>query len=631
LSDIIQNQTEDDQLYNIEGFSEEEQLEIRQQIDKISSQNRISVSEELFKISPAKKGGTLPLIINVIGLLAIAASFYLTNRYFQQKEQTMAMEESSYESTEGSVISELKRQAEEKLNKKQEVITKIQNELSKLDKESASLKENMDSRIKSKEQELRLEMEAALATERARLQSQNISTADLEKQLKEFQTNKENALQADIEVFKNESAAALKAKEEELAKAKQVANDILEKANRDKAAIKADTQKREAELTAQFDAEKEALTKETSEATQKLKKLSELQKNEQLVQDQITGSYNNVISSLNSGKYSEAQIGIDNIRKLLDDPNVINLPAISKRKNVELFFLDTIEKEIKQSGARTTTDFSSMTRAAEILITARKSAELGAAAETEGNQYDAKRYYNEALSSLPQISRAITNLRKIEASDRDANSEEYISLGNLALNKGQISESLKQYRNAAAGTAPNNIITLNTALDGIEKSLNLDKENTKKQYEKQIANFNSQMDDLDKTTAELKDELEKSKETMNSLGSEKETDKTSITKLEEEKNGLEQKLTELKTEKENLNSTISELNSKIDDSNKTIEQLKQDTTVSSQTIDDLKTEVRKSAIAVETLTKRADRAMKRASNLENELNYAVNQIVDLLN
>ena len=631
MSDIIQNQTEDDQLYNIEGFSEEEQLEIRQQIDKISSQNRISVSEELFKISPAKKGGTLPLIINVIGLLAIAASFYLTNRYFQQKEQTMAMEESSYESTEGSVISELKRQAEEKLNKKQEVITKIQNELSKLDKESASLKENMDSRIKSKEQELRLEMEAALATERARLQSQNISTADLEKQLKEFQTNKENALQADIEVFKNESAAALKAKEEELAKAKQVANDILEKANRDKAAIKADTQKREAELTAQFDAEKEALTKETSEATQKLKKLSELQKNEQLVQDQITGSYNNVISSLNSGKYSEAQIGIDNIRKLLDDPNVINLPAISKRKNVELFFLDTIEKEIKQSGARTTTDFSSMTRAAEILITARKSAELGAAAETEGNQYDAKRYYNEALSSLPQISRAITNLRKIEASDRDANSEEYISLGNLALNKGQISESLKQYRNAAAGTAPNNIITLNTALDGIEKSLNLDKENTKKQYEKQIANFNSQMDDLDKTTAELKDELEKSKETMNSLGSEKETDKTSITKLEEEKNGLEQKLTELKTEKENLNSTISELNSKIDDSNKTIEQLKQDTTVSSQTIDDLKTEVRKSAIAVETLTKRADRAMKRASNLENELNYAVNQIVDLLN
>ncbi len=630
MSDIIPNQTEDDQLYNIEGFSEEEQLEIHQQIDQISGQNRISVTEELFKINAAKKGGTLPLIINIIGLIAIAATFFLTSRYFQQKEQDMAMKESSYESTEGSVIAELKRQAAEKLNKKQEEITQIQNELSKLDKESASLKENMNSLIKSKEQELRLEMEAALANERARLQRQNISTADLEKQLNEFQTNREITLQTDIEAFKNESAATLKAKEKELAKAKQIANDILEKANRDKAAIEADTQKREAELTAQFNAEKEALTKETSEATQQLKKLSELKKNEQLIQDQITGSYNNVIASLNEGKYNEAQIGIDNIKKLLDDPNIINLPAISKRKNVELFFLDTLEKEIKQSGARTTTDFSTMTRAAEILIAARKSAELGATAEAEGNQYDAKRYYNEALSSLPQISRAVTNLRKIEASDRDANSKEYISLGNLALTKGQINDALKQYRDAANRTAPDNIPALNTALDGIEKSLNMDKENLKKQYEKQIVNLNSQMDDLDIKTAELKNELEKSKETINSLGAEKESDKTSITKLEEEKNSLEQKLTELKTEKETLNNTVSELNSKINDSNKTIEQLKRNADVSYQTIDNLKTEVRKSAIAVETLTKRADRAVKRASDLENELNDAVNQIVDLL-
>jgi len=631
LSDIIQNQTEDDQLYNIEGFSEEEQLEIRQQIDQISGQNRISVTEELFKINPAKKGGTLPLIINIIGLLAIAASFFLTNRYFQQKEQSMAMAESSYESAEGSVIGELKRQAEEKLNKKQEEITQIQNELSKLDKESASLKENMDSRIKSKEQELRLEMEAALATERERLQSKNISTADLEKQLKEFQENKESTMQADIEAFKNKSTAALKAKEEELAKAKQIANDILEKANKDKAAIEADTQKREAELTAQFNAEKEALTKETSEATQKLKKLSELQKNEQLIQDQITGSYNNVIASLNEGKYDEAQIGIDNIKKLLDDPNIINLPAISKRKNVELFFLDTLEKEIKQSGARTTTDFSTMTRAAEILIAARKSAELGATAAAEGNQYDAKRYYNEALSSLPQISRAVTNLRKIEASVRNVNSKEYISLGNLAINEGQISEALKQYRNAANRTAPDNIPALNTALDGIEKSLNLDKENIKKQYEKQIAKFNSQLNNLDETIAGLKNDLDKSKEIINRLETEQEADKTNMDKLEDEKNRLEKNLADLETEKENMDTTISALNNKIDDSNKTIEQLKQNATVSSQTIDNLKTEVRKSAIAVETLTKRADRAVKRASDLENELNDAVNQIVELLN
>ena len=50
MGDIIHNQSEDDQLYSIEGFSEEEQGEIRQQIDLISEQNRIPVTDELFKI-----------------------------------------------------------------------------------------------------------------------------------------------------------------------------------------------------------------------------------------------------------------------------------------------------------------------------------------------------------------------------------------------------------------------------------------------------------------------------------------------------------------------------------------------------------------------------------------------------
>ena len=65
------------------------------------------------------------MIINILGIIAIVTSFYFTNRYFQEQEQTMAMEESSYESTEGSVIEELKRQAEEKLNKKQVVQVQV--------------------------------------------------------------------------------------------------------------------------------------------------------------------------------------------------------------------------------------------------------------------------------------------------------------------------------------------------------------------------------------------------------------------------------------------------------------------------------------------------------------------------
>ncbi|MCK5674687.1 MAG: hypothetical protein KAH95_15005, partial [Spirochaetales bacterium] len=400
MSEIIQSQPDDIQLSGLEGHSEKEKQEILSEIDQITEQNRLTVSDDLFKITPLKKGGTLPLVINILGIIAIATSFYFTNRYFQEQEQSMAMEESSYDSTAGSVIERLKEQAEKDLNDKEMEILNIQGKLAELDKESASLRENMDSQIRDKELELRSEMEVALADERARLQNQDISTAELEKQLQEFQAAKENTFTAAIADFKSESEAAIKEKEEELARVKQSTQDFLEQANREKAAIEIDTQKREAELTEKFEAEKEALAQETTEATLKLQELSKLQKNEQLIQDQLTGSYNSIIESIKAGNYPEANINIADVRNLLDDPNIINLPSISKRRNLELYFLDSLEREIQQAGVRTTTNFTSMTRAAEVLLTARQSVEYGVAAETEGNQYDAKRYYNEALSTL---------------------------------------------------------------------------------------------------------------------------------------------------------------------------------------------------------------------------------------
>lgn len=629
MSEIIQSRPGDNQISGLEGHSEKEKQEILHEIDQITEQNRIKVTDDLFKISPSKKGGTLPLVINIIGIIAIAASFYFTNRYFQEQEQTMAMEESSYESTEGSVIEELKRQAEEKLNKKQEEISVIQNELAKLDMESASLRENMDSQIRDKELELRSEMEAALAEERARLQGQDISSAELEKQLLEFQTSRENSFAAEIEEFKNKSEAAIKEKEEELAKSKQIARDILEQANRDKAAIEADTQKREAELTEQFEAEKEALTRETSEATQKLQELSELQRNEQLIQDQITGSYNFIIESIKAGNYTEAKISIDDVKNLLDDPNVIRLPSISKRKNVEMFFLETLEKEIQQAGVRTTTDFTSMTRAAEVLLSARQSVEYGTSAEAEGNQYDAKRFYNEALSTLPQITRAVENLNAIETRDRTARSREYLLLGNKAADGGQLNEAVKQYRAAAIGTVQDNLDTaLTTAINGIERVLKQDKEDLTASTNKDLRELEAS---TEKTITGLNSELSTQEETINTLTSNLEASESSNAELESEKSNLEQIVSEIDTREEELKNNVEVLSSRVEESTKKIEQLNQKVEESAKKIATLTTEAKKAAFTIETLTKRAARAVNRAEVLEEELNDAVNQIVELIN
>jgi len=624
LSEIIQSQPDDLQLSGLEGHSEKEKQEILHEIDQITEQNRLTVTDDLFKITPLKKGGTLPLVINILGIIAIITSFYFTNQYFQEQEQTMATEESSYESTEGSVIEELKRQAEEKLNKKQAEISQIQNELSKLDKESASLRENMDSQIKDKELELRSEMEAALAEERERLQSQNISTVDLEKQLKEFQTTRESVFNADIEIFKNESALAIKAKEEELERAKQIANDILEKANRDKATIEADTIKREAELTKQFEEEREALARETTKATQKLEELSQLQKNEQLIQDQITGSYNSIIKSIDEENYLEAKTGIEAIRNILDDPQILNLPSINKRKDLELYFLKSMEKEIQQAGVITTTDFTSMTRAAEVLLSARQSALYGSAAEKEGSRYDAKRFYNEALATLPQISRAVENLNAIETNDRTSISSEYLDLGNNAMGEGKLNEAIKQFRAAALGTAPDNTESITKAIAGIETAFERDNKIQKARSEKAISELNSK---LDAKEAEI-EELAVDYASLENSNIELENNNTD---LKSEKSILEQSVADTDKNQEELKNSMTTLTNKVEESESTIEELNTKVLESDKTIEELNAEARKSAYAIEALTKKAARAKTRAEDLENELNDAVNQIVDLIN
>lgn len=618
MSEIIQNKADDNQLSGLKGHSEKEKREILLEIDQIAEQNRLVVTDELFKITPLKKGGTLPLVINILGIIAIVISFYFTTRYFQEQEQTMAIEQSSYETTEGSVIKELKRQAEEKLNKKKEEISKIQNELSKLERESTNLRDNMDSQIREKELELRLEMETAMAEEKERLQNQGISTTELERQMEEFQRLRKSTFASEIAEFKSKSEAAIKEKENELAKSKQIARDILQQANLDKA-----------ELTKQLNAEKEALTRESTEVTQKLKELRKLQKNEQLIQDQLTGSYNSIIESINAGNYTAAQRNIDNVRNLLNNPTVIRLPAISKKINVEIFFLDILEKEIQQAEVITTTDFTSLTRAAEVLLSARKSAGDGIDAEAEGNQNEAKRFYNEALSTLPQISKAIENLNAIEMRDRTGKSREYLLLANKAADSREINEAIKQYRAAAVSTARNNMNTsLTTAMNGIERVLNQDMEDQATSNKKELQALEA---DKEKTITDLNSKLSAREEAINTLSSSVKELKNSNIDLESENRNLEQRVSEIDTKGKELKDNIETLTSIVEDSNKTIGKLNQKTEESAKMIDFLTEEINKSAYAIDALTKKAASAVNRAELLEEELIDAVDHIAELTN
>ncbi len=591
----------------IESFSQEEKKEILQQIDRISAGSKISITPELFEVKPAKKGWTLPLVINILGLVVIAGGFFFANRYFQAKEETMVLEEKTYVSAEDSVVKELKKQTEEKLKQKEEEISKIQSELAKLDKESASLKATMESQIKAKEDELKRQMQIEMEKERARLKSKGISSAEMEKQLKEFQNKKELDINTALESFKIQSEAALKEKEKELTQAKAVAQQILDKANKDKAALEAEAKKREEELTKQFEAEKKALTEQNLEAQKKLEELSRLQRNERLVQDQITGSYTQIMNAINEGDYAKASLAINDLRKILSDPKIQSLPNIYKRLDVENFILDSLESRIAQAGTEKTTDFKTLASIAQMLINARTNAKKGEEAAEKGDIYEARRYLNASITSLPQIKKAVDKLNEIEAKSREERARDFMVLGDASLKKGDLADALDQYRNAAVNAAVMNKEIIAASIHKFESVKDLEKENLAKKdkaaYLKLKAENSRKLEALNKALTDKDNEIKN----LNSLL------KTEQAKKAE----LEQQIDTLNKEISKLNTDLSRKDNVISEKEKEIKQLSDELT--------------KATERIRSLMRRVSSAEQQVSKLQKELDDAVNQIVDLIN
>ncbi len=592
LSDDISSQ--------IESFSVEEREEILKQIDTISAGNRITITPELFEVKPLKKGGTLPLIINILGLVVIAAGFFFANRYFQAKEENMVLGETAYQSAEDSVVKELKKQAAEKLQKKQQEISRIQNELKKIDKESSSLKATMNSRIKAREKELQAQMQQELEKERARLQKAGISSAELQKKMGAFEAKKQADINASLQAFKIKSEAALKEKEKELIQAKQIAQQILDKTNREKAAIEAESQKKEAELKKQFAKEKEALTKQNSEARQKLNKLSQLQHSEQLIQDQITSSYTNIIDAMKKGKYQKAEMAIADLRTLLTDPKIKNLPTVYRRIPVENFILDSLEKEIKQTQTENITDFSTLAKNAQTLLDARANIEKGDKAVRDGKIYTAQRYYHEALSSLPKIQKAFSALQTIQNKNLEKRAAEYITLGDASMKKGKLEDAVNQYRNAAISAVETNRNILASSIHKLENALSRIQ---KKLSQKDALAYRKLKTDLTAKISQLQNDVTLKTSEIEKLNN-------ALQEEQQKEAALKKQISELQTKNTALSMDLSQKKARIRT---------------------LAKELEKSSARIQHLSTRLQKADKKITKLQKELDDAVNQIVNLIN
>ncbi len=467
-------------------ISEEDRNEILSQIETVVEKNQIPITDELFKLHPKKKGALFPVLLNIVTLLLVAGGVLFMFRFFQARQESLSMETQAYLSTEGKLIEELRKESEEALSAKEQEINKIQNELAELDRQSRDLQQNMEENIRMREQELREELESELAAERERLQGEGVSQQEIEAQLEALEARRREEFNRQIAEYRDEAQAELAQKEAELTEARKMAEQILEQANEERARLAEETRQREAELRRQFEEEREALESRSSEAETKLRELAEIREREILINDQIIGSYAEIIDDIQAGNVEAAGNSLEELKRFIQDPAIQTLPSIANRKNVELFIINNMKETLETKAGGGGAETKSLLEAANLVVTARSLAARADEAAQAGDAGEAKRLYTQALEAVPVLNRAFRSIRNIEENQTAGAIRGIVDEARRILEEGNREEALQLFRQAALMSAGANERLAADAVTGLERVYSLDNRDDIREREETI-------------------------------------------------------------------------------------------------------------------------------------------------
>ncbi len=575
----------DDIPIEVEGFSEEERQEIVKQIDEVARRNRIGSSEAFSKIQPEKKGAVFPLVVNILAVLFIAAGVFGANYYFGQRIEQLGVESRQFETAEGKILEEVKKESEQKLQAKEQEISQIRDDLQEIEQERQALQENMEAEIAAKEQQLKQSLEEALQQERQRLESEGISSQELEQQLQQFRSQQEQQVQSAIEEYRAETMQQLEEKEQQLRQAQETAEQILAEANREKAEILQETEAREAELRQQFEQERERLTAESAEAQQELERLAELRQNEQLYRDQINSMYRQIQTTLSEGDRQAAQAAIADMREFLQSIAVDEAPSIARRRDIDQFILNILESEATKVAAGPD---ESLLQAAKTITALRTTVEEAQRLQQEGSLYEAKRNYNRAIEMLPSVAAATSQLDAINQQEQAERIRELLTEAQSSSEAEQFNQALEQYTAAVTEAADTHSAAAVSAVEGLIEIYTGQLETAESAYQTRQREYEQRIAEL----------------------------RRQVAALQQEESDLEQQL-------QQRSASIEQKNEQIEDLTQTLQQRQQRIASLSDQIDQLE-------IEQEQLTRQYQSAQRQVANLNSELNDAVDQMAELV-
>jgi ParB family chromosome partitioning protein len=518
LSEPVSQGMPEDPDRGLEGVSKDELDNINRKIEEVAASNRIDVTGDTFKISAARRGIALPLLVNIGSLIVLAGGIGLMFLLFQQSETSLDREIQSLASTEGRLLEVLRQEAEANLAAKEAEIAAIQAQLQQIESERDSLAANFESQLATREAQLRATLDAELETERARLRELGLTAEEIEAEIERLRQEKETALAQALAQYEAELQAERDRAEAALAQVEAEASASLVAANEIRAELEAEAQAREAELQAQLQAAQQASQAAQDEADQQvqaardaLAALNAQREQEQTLSSQLNGFYSQIRTQINNGNYPQAEETLQLLRNFLNSQQFLAVESLAQRRDTEVFIANALSQLITTSQRRSA-ETASLAQTASLVTEIREIVGQANDLSTGGQREQALELYREAIELVPEISTAYQAVLSEENRSLQSDLETQVGQAEAAIAQELEAEYAAQLSELETRLSEE-IQALETELSSRDQTIaRRDAAITSRDGE--IAGLNADIDDLNEEIAALQADIAQRDETL---------------------------------------------------------------------------------------------------------------------
>jgi chromosome segregation ATPase len=452
-------------LENQAGITPVEAEEIRTEIEKVATENRIPVEAAQFSLTGARRGLFLPSLVNLGALVVVAIAILILGLVFGRTAQRVQTQATQYASIEGKLIRELRQQSTQQLGAKEKEIEEVRSKVHELEQQQQTLAETYNQKLKAKEDELRQKQAQDMTDERARLVSQGVGTDDIARRMARFEAERKAYYEKQLAEYRKGLDVERAQLQADITRLRAEYTTRLDQLEKERRQIVTDFQQRETTLRVQMQQKTEVLDRLRAQsavnldaAQRQLAQLGQAQEQVQSVSNQVDGQIARISQDLAAGQADEALAQVRSLQAYIRQGSVRSVSQLSDRLRSESFLLEQLgsllEDRVK---AQATVGTQSLAGELELLSRMRAFSQQAAAASGPA-RLDA---YRQLVASMPEVQgasaalvdaaaqQAVDDLQKKMRDDTEENTKAAVQL----IGSGDYAGALTKYK-AALNTSP---------------------------------------------------------------------------------------------------------------------------------------------------------------------------------